>query len=97
MEKGEITLNKQFLLFSQCFQKTCCVSKDWFLRVCRTSVLKTLWEKEKLLETSNFFFIFSTAFSTCLENFQPFSSYLKLPDLQTLSLEEFKIFHLGEG
>ena len=26
----------------------------WFLRVCSTGLLKTLWEKEKLLVTSNF-------------------------------------------
>ena len=31
-------------------------NKPWFLRVCSTSILKTLWEKEKLLVTSNFSF-----------------------------------------
>ena len=31
-------------------------SKPWFLRVCSTNSLKTLWEKEKLLVTSNFSF-----------------------------------------
>ena len=31
-------------------------NKPWFLRVCRTSALKTPWEKEKLLVTSNFSF-----------------------------------------
>ena len=31
-------------------------NKPWFLRVCRTSLLKTLWEKEKLLVASNFSF-----------------------------------------
>ena len=31
-------------------------NKPWFLRVCSTSPLKTLWEKEKLLVTSNFSF-----------------------------------------
>ena len=31
-------------------------NKPWFLRVCSTSLLKTLWEKEKLLATSNFSF-----------------------------------------
>ena len=30
--------------------------KAWFLCVCSTSLLKTLWEKEKLLITSNFSF-----------------------------------------
>ena len=31
-------------------------NKPWFLRVCSTRLLKTLWEKEKLLLTSNFSF-----------------------------------------
>ena len=31
-------------------------NKPWFLRVCSLSLLKTLWEKEKLLITSNFSF-----------------------------------------
>ena len=31
-------------------------NKPWFLRVCSTSLLKTLWEKEKLIVTSNFSF-----------------------------------------
>ena len=30
-----------------------------FMRVCRTSFLKTLWEKEKLLVSSNFSFSLS--------------------------------------
>ena len=31
-------------------------NKPWFLHVCSTSLLKTMWEKEKLLVKSNFFF-----------------------------------------
>ena len=31
-------------------------NKPWFLRVCSIILLKTLWEKEKLLVTSNFSF-----------------------------------------
>ena len=31
-------------------------NKPWFLRGCSTSLLKTLWEKEKLIATSNFSF-----------------------------------------
>ena len=31
-------------------------NKPWFLLVCSTSLLKTVWEKEKLLLTSNFSF-----------------------------------------
>ena len=38
-------------------------NKPWFLRVCSTSLLKTLWEKEKLLVTSNFSFSHSVFYS----------------------------------
>ena len=31
-------------------------NKPWFLSVCRTSLLKTLWENQKLQVTSNFSF-----------------------------------------
>ena len=31
-------------------------NKPWFLRVWSTSLLKTLWDRKKLLVTSNFFF-----------------------------------------
>ena len=38
----------------------CCFNpfpnKPWFLRVCSTNLLKTQWEEEKLLVTSNFSF-----------------------------------------
>ena len=34
-------------------------NKPWFLRVCSISILKTLWEKEKLLLMSNFSFSLS--------------------------------------
>ena len=50
-----------------------CPNKPWFLSVCSTSLLKTLWEKEKLLVTSNFNF-----FHSVLKNFLPFSSNLKM-------------------
>ena len=45
---GSLIMN-EFLVFVNPFQ-----NKPWFLRVCSTSHLKTLWEKEKLLVTSNF-------------------------------------------
>ena len=35
----------------------------WPLRVCSTSLLKTLWEKEKLLVTSNFSFSHSVFYT----------------------------------
>ena len=49
-------------ILSVCFSlKLCCwinpfPNKPWFLRVCVTSLLKTLWETEKLHVTSNFSF-----------------------------------------
>ena len=46
------------------------------LRVCSRSLLKTLWEKEKLLVTSNFSFSHSVLYSFVY--FQPFPSKLKV-------------------
>ena len=40
-----------------------CPNKPWFLRVCSTTLLKTLGEKEKLLVTSNFSFSLSVFYS----------------------------------
>ena len=39
-------------------------NKSWFLRVCGKSLLKTLWEKEKLLVTGTFF-LFPLCFQPC--------------------------------
>ena len=39
-------------------------NKSWFLLVCNRSLLKTLWEKEKLLVTSNFFFSHSVSYQS---------------------------------
>ena len=70
-------------------------NKPWFLRVCRKSLLKTLWEKEKLVITSNF--SFPSMFSTCLRNFLPFTSNLKLSSANSFSLVEPIICRLGKG
>ena len=67
----------------------------WFIRVCSKRLLKTLWEKEKLLVTSNF--SFSRNVSYLLENFTPFSSNSKLSSANPFSLEESKNYCLGEG
>ena len=63
-------------------------NKSWFLRVCSTSLLKTMWKKEKLLVT---------LFSTQLENFLPFLLNFKLLSANSLSLEESKSCRLGKG
>ena len=72
MEKGENAGYQHFLLFPLCFHKSSFArslkvgivcyginpfpNKPWFLPVCCMCFLKTLWEKEKLLITSNFSF-----------------------------------------
>ena len=57
------------------------------LCVCSTSLLKTLWEKKKLLITSNFSFSHRVFFSF-RELFPPLSSNLKLLSANSFSLEE---------
>ena len=69
-------------------------NKPWFLRVCRTCLLKTLREKEKLLITINFSSSHSAFY--LLENFLPFSSNLKCR-LQTLSNWKSLIFVVLES
>ena len=70
-------------------------NNPWFLRVCSTSLLKTLWEKEKLLITSNFSFSHSVFYP--FEELLPFLSNLKLLSANSFCLEESKICRLGKG
>ena len=70
-------------------------TKPWFLRVCNSSLLKTLGKGE--IARNKQISAFSTVFSTRLENFLPFPSSLKLLSANTLSLEEFKICRLTKG
>ena len=73
-------------------------NKPWFLHVCSTSLLKTLWEKEKLLVMSNFSFSpFPTVFSTCLESFLPFLKRLKLSSANPLNMDKSKDKNLSFG
>ena len=53
--KRQVSLKKEVRL----------VYKPYFLSICSSSLLKTPWEKEKLLVTSNFSFL-PTVFSTLL-------------------------------
>ena len=50
MRKGEISPYEQFLLFPWWFKKACTAdpfpNKPWFLRVCSTSLLKTVGKGE---------------------------------------------------
>ena len=97
-------LSQRFEPVTSCSQVSCtfdwatvarqCVNpfpnKPWILCVCSTSLLKTLWEKEKLL-------IFPSFFSTHLEKFLPFSSNLKLSVANSFSFERSEICLLGKG
>ena len=64
----------------------------WFLHVCSTNSLKTLWEKEKLIVTSNF--SFSQYF---LPSQRPIHHFHQIQNssANSFSLEESKICHLG--
>ena len=71
-------------------------NKPWLLRVCSTSLLKTLWKKEKLLVASNFSFSHSVFYP-----FEEFSAIIGkieiLSSANAFSLEESKISHLEKG
>ena len=56
---------------------------------CSTSLLKTLWEKEKLLVMSNFSFTHNVF--TPFDNFLPFLLNLKMSSTNSFSLEESEI------
>ena len=64
--------------------------KPWFLFVCSTKLLKTLWEKEKLLPTCNFSF-FPQCFLPILRTFCHFDQ-IQNCCLQTLSVWKSLIF-----
>ena len=68
-------------------------NKPWFLRVCNTSLLKTLGEKEKLLVTSNF------SISQCfLPIWKTFCHFYQIQNcrLQTLSVWKSLKFFVWE-
>ena len=68
-------------------------NKPWFLCVCSTSLLKTLWKKEKLLVTSNFSFFHSV--------FCPFGElsaiFIKFKLSSASSFNQSTICRLGKG
>ena len=82
------------LLFNIEFALNPFPNKPWFLCICITSLLKTLWEKKKLLvmRISPFPQCFLPIWST----FLPFSSDLELSSVKSFSLEESK-FVVGYG
>ena len=76
-------------------------NKPWFLLICRISLLKTLWEKEKLLITSNLFITSNFSFSQCFlivwKTFYHFHLInMKLWSANSFRLEKSKICGLGK-
>ena len=71
-------------------------NKPWFLRVSSLSLLKTLWEKEKLLVTSNFSFSHSVFYP-----FGELSAIFMKFEIVVCKLFQFgciyKICRLGKG
>ena len=68
-------------------------NKPWFLNVHRTSLLKTVWEKEKL-HISNF----SISHSVFYLSGELSAIFIKFEIVVCkLQLEESKIYNLGEG
>ena len=70
-------------------------NKPWFLRVCSSRLLKTLWEKEKLLGTNNFSFSHSVWYL-----FEELSAvFIRLKLLSANSLSFGKVLNLlfGKG
>ena len=69
-------------------------NKPCFSRVCSTSLLKTLWETEKLIVTSNFSFSHRVFYPSG----ELSTIFIKFEILVcTFSLEDSKICRLGKG
>ena len=70
-------------------------NKSWFLRVCSTSLLETMWEKAEIAPNERSL-LFPTFFYTVLESLLPFSTNSELSSAISFSLEESKICRLGK-
>ena len=68
-----------------------------FLRVCIRSLLKTVWEKDKITHNEQFLLFPQRSVFAHLENLLPFSSNLKLSSEKSFSLELSKMCRLGKG
>ena len=70
-------------------------NKPWFSHVCSSSLLKTQWEKEKLLATSNFSFSHSIFY--LFKELSAIFIKFKIVVCKHFELEGPKIYHLGKG
>ena len=71
-------------------------NNPWLLHVCRTSLLKTLWEKKKLLKTSNFSF-FPQCFSPFFRTFQAIFIKFEIVVCKLFQHQRVKNLSLGKG
>ena len=71
-------------------------NKPWFLRVCSTSLLKTLREKGEIARNEQFL-LFPTVFCILLETVLPFSSNSNLSSAISSKLEDPKNLSFGKG
>ena len=72
-QKGSLSLDAWLCIIYYGYALALFPNKPWFSRLCSTSLLKTLWEKEKLLETRNFSFSHSVFYPFVKNKYQPFS------------------------
>ena len=92
-EKEKMLIISEFIVFHHNFLLSCqeqvssnpVPNKPLLSCVCRTSLLKTLWEKEKLLVTSNFSFSHSV--------FYPFGELFAI--FIKCEIAVCKLFHFG--
>ena len=73
------------------------LNKPCFLHVCRTCLLKTLWEKEKLLVKSNFFFSHSVFYPSGALSDIFIKFEIVICKFNSFNWEEPKICHLGKS
>ena len=108
--KGENAGYQHFLLFPQCFQKASLLgllkvgtvwkrvnpfpNNPWFLCTCSSSLLKTLWEKEKLLITHAQHFLFVPTVFTTLS---AISIKFKIVACKVFHFVRVRICRLGKG
>ena len=70
-------------------------NKPWFLRVCSTGLLKTLWEKEKLLVRSNFSFFHNVFYPS--EELSAIFINFELSSANSFNWEQCNICRLEKG
>ena len=97
LEESGLTPVAPLLLTALPYSSTCSMvlNLSQTSHVCSTSLLKTLWEKEKLLITSNFSFSKSAFYPS--GKLSAIVINLKLSSANSFSSEESKICHFGRG